>query len=215
MLTNESNMKELRVLLIAPTLENINAIPEIRAISALHRVFPLNGHVSLQDVYDAAKDDSYDIIHFALHSNQDMLRLNGDVLTPEDVAQVARLAHAKLIFLNSCNSGRHASYAVQHGVEFAIFSNIAISDAGAWKFPVAFYEFLSDQIEKKQVNFAKAYNDASSADGAYGITSSYDRAGVLPLQVKLAQLEARLWWMMAIGAANILAWVAVEISQRR
>lgn len=191
------------MLLIAPTIENINAIPEIRAISSLHRVFPLNGHVSLRDVYDAAGDDHYDVIHFALHSNTDVLRLNGDTITPEDVAQVGRLAHAKLVVLNSCYSGRHASYAVMHGLDYAIFSNIAVVDNSAWKFPVTFYEFLKDQIEQShQVNYAKAFNDASTGDGSYGITSAFDRTGVLPLQQKLDALERRMWLMIAIGAAT-------------
>jgi hypothetical protein len=202
-------MNELRVLLVAPSIDNINAIPEIRAIAALHRIFPLNGHVSLRDVYDAAGDDHYDIIHFALHSNTEALRLNGDTLTPEDVAQVGRLAHAKLIVLNSCYSGRHASYAVMHGLDYAIFSNVEVRDDAAWKFPVTFYEFLADQIERThQANYAKAFNDASTGDGNYGITSAYDRVGVLPLQQKLELLEMRLWIMIMLGA---LTWLTFGV----
>lgn len=205
-------VKEIRVLLVAPNLDNINAIPEIRAIAGLHRVFPLNGHVSLRDVYDAARDDKYDVIHFALHSNTDALRLNGDTIRPEDVAQIARLAHAHLIVINSCYSGRHASYAVEHGVDFAIYSNVEVHDDEAWKFPVALYEFLHDQIVTlAAVNYAKAFHDASNGDGQYGITSAYDRAGILPLQREVEILKQRLWWLFAAGVLNLIVWITVQL----
>jgi hypothetical protein len=209
---NETLMNELRVLLVAPQVANINAIPEIRTIAGLHRIFPLNGYVSLKDVYDAARADNYDIIHFAIHSNTDALHLNGDTLTPEDVAQIARLAHTKLVVLNSCYSGRHASFAVSHGVDFAIYSNIEVVDATAWKFPIALYEFLYDQISaSRQVNYAKAFNDADAGDGNYGITSAYDRTGIMPLQADIGMLKIRVWWLLIAAVLNFLGLITVQL----
>lgn len=206
---------ELRVLLVAPDVANVDGISEIRTITGLHRVTVLNGHVSARDVYDAARLQKFDIIHFAMHSDSDVLKLNGDVLTPESVSQISRLAGAHLLFFNSCLSGRHASYAVQRSTDFAIYANIQLPDAIAWKMPLTFYEFLADQEgDAGTVNYPKAFNDAMSGDGNYGITSAYDRVGVLPLQQRMDGLEHSqrvqfrlILAMFILGALQFMAWL--------
>lgn len=204
------HVQRLRVLLIAPDVANLDASPEIKSITNLNWVqaHVLTRHISAREVYDAVDDGRYDVIHFATHSTSDIMALNGDRLSPQDIGQIAKLGQAKLVFFNSCESGKFASYLVQRGIEFAVFANIKIEDSQAWKVPYLFYCFLDEQIESTGVySFPKAFYDAVDSTGNYGITSAYDRVGVIPLQKEMAQLK-RL--VLIVLGAGIVAWASVS-----
>lgn len=213
-LDTKKEITMLRVLLVAPAIANIDNATEIRSITSLTslRVSVLSGHVLRRTVYDAVQEDTYDIIHFAVHSNQDYLSLNGDKLPPSDIGQIARLAHAKLVFFNSCNSGRLASHLVQRDIEFAIFANIELPDRDAWTMPLAFYEFLDRQIRNDRTySIPKAFNDAITGDGNYGITSSYDRVGMLSVQRQMWRMERAIIATAIAAGVGVLHFVGTII----
>jgi len=160
----------MRILLIAPTQSGeytpkLETFPEIKAIVSNHNTNLLID-VTKQDIYDAVRGSSYDIIHFACHSDDSKLLLNGtEYISKEECSQIARTANARLIFFNGCDSAGLASYAVRHGVELAIFTTTSLVDRIAWQMPNIFYSLLGRSDE----SIINAYVKADSGDGLYGL----------------------------------------------
>ena len=162
----------LRVLLIAPDLPGIDSVPELRAITSIHQVVVLSGRVTARDIYQQARERPRSVLHIATHSRDDAVQLSdGELLAPEDVAQIGRLTGAELVFFNSCRSGLLANYAVRHGLDYAIYCNVDLQDGQAWKMPQAFYDFLHDQ-ECAIADYAAAFYRADSGQGVYGLAIS-------------------------------------------
>lgn len=160
---------------MAPDQNGIDAHPEVDLITGMHSVHVLQGEVPKQRLYSSVRHAQYDIIHFATHSTEEYLALSGDdELSPEEIAQIARLSKAKLLFFNSCISGRMADYSVRHGVQYAVHTNVELEDEESWKMPLAFYRFLKDQIDcEKGINFVEAFAAADTGDGIYGLSISH------------------------------------------
>lgn len=165
----------MNILLVAPDQHGIDAHPEVDLITGMHRVHLLQGKVPKQRLYNDVRTSTYDVIHFATHSTEEYLALSdGNVLTPEEIAQIARLGKAQLLFFNSCVSGRMADYSVRHGVQYSVHTNVELEDNESWKMPLAFYRFLKDQKDSgKDVNFVEAFMAADTGDGIYGLSISH------------------------------------------
>jgi len=165
----------MRVLLVAPDQQGVDAHPEVDLITSMHRVHLLQGNVPKERLYNDVRTSEYDIIHFATHSTEQTLALSdGDSLTPEEISQIARLSKAQLLFFNSCISGRMADYAVRHGVQYAVHTNVELDDEESWKMPLAFYRFLKDQMDTGRCcNFVEAFMAADTGDGIYGLSISH------------------------------------------
>lgn len=167
----------MRILLIAPShsgllTPRLETLPEIRAIVANHHTNLLIKDVTVQDIYDAVRSSSYDVIHFAAHSDANMLRINDtETIDKEQCAQIARSANARLIFFNGCNSSGLASYAVRHGVEYAIFTSDKLEDREAWQMPNTFYNILSAPDK----SIVDAYVKSDGGEGLYGLLVAPDR----------------------------------------
>ena len=113
---------------------------------------------------------NFQVIHFATHSDSNgVLLSNGELLTAQDVAQLARITEAMCIFFNSCLSGRLAAYAVRHGVRFCVYTNVNLIDDEAWKAPAAFYDSLQNGHSNDVVG---AYIVSDNGDGTYGLDVS-------------------------------------------
>lgn len=161
----------MRVLVVAPD-QDLNIIPEVRQIQRLHHMSVLHGLVTAQDVYQAARETAFAVIHFACHSTPAGVVLsNGVVLPAEDIAQIARLKRTKTLFFNSCEAGKLAGYAVWHGARYAIHCKVALDDSEAWKMPLAFYESLQNGHAGA---IMEAYRNAASGSGDYGIEVNPD-----------------------------------------
>ena len=190
----------MRILFVAPDDPDLNHLPEIRRISAMHTVHVLAGPVTLHDIYDAVRD-AYDVVHFTIHMQADDLALDAMALTADEwidlatAAQICKLAKAKLVFFNTCLGARFGAYAVQHGTPAAIFTTIAMPVTVAWRLPLAFYERCS-QIEEQErvVDFKTALDSVDSGDGLYGCLVSRAYFGPLldPMREALAALEQRV-----------------------
>jgi hypothetical protein len=207
----------IRVLLVAPDQPGISSISEVRTITALLRVTVLNGTVTAQDIYSEARHGKYDVLHVATHSEDHAVHLSGgETLSPEDVAQVARLCGAQLILFNSCRSGLMAAYAVAHDVPAAIYCNVELLDREAWKLPLSFYSLLAEQDTALGVlDIASAFHGADTGEGLYGMLVRIDQfpaAAKLAVEMaeqrtKLAQIETALNRMTQLAGMLLIMWL--------
>lgn len=158
----------MRVLVVAPDQPGLNTRPEVRQIQRRHHMSVLDGSVTPEDVYQCCRETAFQVIHFATHSGPEGVVLsNGAVFDAEDIAQVARLQETPCVFFNSCQSGKLASYAVRHGVRYAVHTNVDLEDSEAWKAVLAFYDVLQNGHGR---DFVGAYVMADSGDGDYGLS---------------------------------------------
>ena len=205
----------IKILLVAPDLVGVDAINEARRIQQYHDVVTLYGTVTVDDVYRAVQEKSFDVLHFATHGGPDGVQLSGGVvLDAETIAQFLRLRESAGLFLSSCDTGKIASYAVQHGAVWAISSEVPLPDADAWKLAAAFY---SHQRNGHAKDFVGAFRLADSGDGEYSLMVSpvwiqdLQRAAALAASIPhtarpLSRQEAALWAvLLTLGAAVLTA----------
>lgn len=159
----------MKILLIAPNQGNIDSVPEIRTLTALHHVQVLNGTVTTQDVYHEVRRQKFNVIHFAALGGVDGVELSNDeILSSDDVISLARLSGASLVFLNACNTSRVAAQVVSH-IQYVISANDRMFDKDAWKFPLRYYEYLQNIPDQdiEVTDYARAFTEADSGDGLY------------------------------------------------
>lgn len=207
----------IRVLLVAPDQPGVNSIPEVRTITSLLRVTVLNGTVTAQDIYGEARRGKYAVLHFVTHSEDYAVHLSdGETLSPEDVAQVARLCGAQLIMFNSCRSGVMAAYAVAHEVPSAIYCNVELLEREAWKLPLAFYSLLAEQDTALGVlDIASAFHGADTGEGLYGLLIRIDQfpattklaVEIADQRAKLTQMEQTLGRMVQLAGMLLIMWL--------
>jgi hypothetical protein len=209
--------KEIRVLLVAPdTAKKLNNRTEINQLTSLEhvRVRVLAGHVTAQTLFEATKDQRWDIIHFAVDSGPDSVALNGDILSATDLRMIATNSRVRCLFFNSCRSGKLASALIQRGVQHAISLNIDLEDAGAWKMPLYFYEFLNEQIRLYgSYNIPDAFFSAVPGDGTYNLTSAQHTISAANIQQDVQRLRGWIRWIWLILAINTVGWATVEAWQ--
>ena len=203
----------LRILLVAPGL-GLQTTAEVRDLTTLHSVTVLSDVVTVRDVYQKAGGGRYEAIHYASHSNEQMVELsNNQFLIDNDLLQIARMSGAKLVFFNSCYAGRLAHYLVGHGVQLAVHTNLDIQDEEAWKFPLAFYGAVARLGNGRAAAYVHAYQESSDGEGTYGLAISPDVASAWATLSAAGIHEAthtgfsnRQWAIMA-GVAFVLLWL--------
>lgn len=222
----------MRILLVAPDsgaggIRHIEAgparldqIPEIRALTRMHRVTVLSGPVTEDDVFDACQRDPYDIIHFASHSDEERVYLSGsEDLAPARLEQLIGLSGCRLMFFNSCKSARLAALMVRAGLHYAIATTVELPDAEAWQTVLGFYTQCKRQMmqvkEPKLVDIPTAFGMAIGSDGTYMLLQAAHPQSQLEFIVdelrKLREaIEGRdkwVWRFMAfLGIANLIEW---------
>lgn len=210
----------IRVLLVAPDQPGVNSIPEVRTITALLRVTVLNGTVTASDIYSEARHGKYHVLHFVTHSEDYIVQLsNGETLSPDDVAQIARLCSAQLIMFNSCRSGLMAAYAVAHDVPYAIHCNVELKEREAWKLPLAFYTLLAEQrtvdTPTAPLDIPAAFYGADTREGLYGLMmriEQFTATAKLMLDIadqreKLGRIETTLGRMTQFAMMLLIMWL--------
>lgn len=168
----------MRILIIAPSdtgYAELDTIPEVQAIQEKHTTFVLSGRdTTYEKVFDTARRWRCDAVHVAGHSDENGVPLSGGgKLSADDLAMICRLCHATMIMFNSCYSGKLASYCVRHGVAFAFFANVKITDSQAWRYALGFYNSIENG---NSGNVLGAYKIAASDDGLIGWTMNPDLA---------------------------------------
>ncbi len=162
----------MRILIVAPEVEGsplLESTPEVRAIQTRHSVYLLQGRdVTVAKLFDTVDRSKFDAIHFAAKlSDRGIEMARDELLEPDDCAQVARTAHARIVVFSVCESSMLASYIVNHGVEFSFYSNYKLDDVSAWKFTLTFYNALENGHANDIVG---AYLVADNGDGLFGWT---------------------------------------------
>ena len=204
----------VRILVVCPDVGGVDAIAEVRRLQVWHDISILNGSVSVEDVYRTCQEKAFDVIHFAAHGGPDGIMLsNGALLTTEDIAQALRLRETKGLFLSACQTGRVASYAVRHGAQWAISSEVDLADETAWKLSAAFYGHQRNGHSK---DFVGAYLLADSGDGEYALHISptwvqeLQRGAAVAAAIPhnalpLTRREAFMWAGALLAASTALA----------
>lgn len=211
----------VRILVVCPDVGGVDAIAEVRRLQVWHDISILNGSVSVEDVYRTCQEKAFDVIHFAAHGGPDGIMLsNGALLTTEDIAQALRLRETKGLFLSACQTGRVASYAVRHGAQWAISSEVDLADETAWKLSAAFYGHQRNGHSK---DFVGAYLLADSGDGEYALHISplwvqeVQRAAVMSAAaphnaMPLTQAELIRWGLFFIAASVALSTLLARLA---
>lgn len=175
---------------------------ETQDISRRHMVMPfLAEQGDLRAWMGELRHNPQDILHFAGHigdgadGHPSLLVLGDHVLTPDDAVNMARVAGAKMLFFNSCDSALFANYAVRNGVACAVYTTIPLLDSGAWKYPLRFYEQVARQEEEREiVDLRKAFEATVDRQGLYGWASNglYERDLLSPIVLELGNLHRRV-----------------------
>ena len=183
-------------------------------MQAWHDCVTLYGTVTIEDVARACQEKAFDVLHFAAHGGPDGIMLSGGVLmSAEDIAQALRLRETRGLFLSACQTGRVASYAVRHGAQWAISSEVDLADDAAWKLAAAFY---SHQRNGHAKDFVGAYLLADSGDGEYALhisptwvqdlqRSAAVAAAIPHNALPLSRREAVMWGAALLAASTALA----------
>lgn len=191
----------------------VDAVPEVRRMQAWHDCSILHGNVTVEDVFRACQEKSYDVLHFATEGGPIGMRLSdGALMSPEDISQALRLRETRGVFFNSYRTGRLASYCVRHGATWAISSEINPAAGEAWKLAAAFY---SHQRNGQAKDFVGAYVLADSGDGEYALhiapeyVQDLQRTAALAASIPhtalpLTRREALLWGLGLLGASAAL-----------
>lgn len=211
----------MRILLVCPEVQGVDAIDEVRQLQSWHDVAILHGTVTVADVYRALQEKTYDSIYFASHGGPDGILLsNNVVMSAEDIAQAARQREVRGVFLSACNTGKIASYCVRHGLIWAISSEVELPDAVAWKLAAAFYGHQRNGHAK---DFVGAYLLADSGDGEYALHISplwvqeVQRAAVMSAAaphnaMPPTQAELIRWGLFFIAASVALSTLLARLA---
>jgi len=210
----------MRILFVAPEFEGnsaINAVPEMRAISAKHTVYSLVGkNVTVNELLEIVDRWKFDVIHFTSHMSERGVEMsNGELLEPADCALAARTAKASVVVFSGCDSGLPANYVVNYGPEYSIFATRKLTSNEFWKFALAFYNAFPNGHAD---NVLDAYLDASNKDGSIGWTMNPEIAAEA---VRLAGLQKQMpppstlkkWQIVAflllLALSMVLSFVAI------
>jgi len=172
-----------RILLIAPDVPGIESDIEAELIGGNYfNVTPLVGEVTQERITRAIHQKTFDGIHYATHASKNGVVLsNGDVLSKEQVAQIAKLVDAELVYLNACDSAKIGQYLADRGVPVTVAHTDEVLDADAIRTASHFYT-RSAQYDG---DYRKAYDFVSPKDGTLAMFSGasyYDKAIMLLTQ---------------------------------
>lgn len=123
----------MNVLLIAPDFGLTHVQNEVRAVSAALRPAVLTGVVNRQDLIEALRDRSWDVIWFATHGDEKGLRLSDGPISIADLTAVVRTSGASLVVLNSCSS-RLIGLELHYELHTAVICTVTeVDDASAYQ----------------------------------------------------------------------------------
>lgn len=179
----------------------LQTFPELADISRRHTVTPFLAEAtdaSLRGWHNELRHSSYDVLHFTGHISRDerqrpvWLHVGPLRLAMDDVVMMAKLANARCIFFNSCESAMFANYAIRNGIHAAIYTTADLGDSDAWKFPLHFYEQVARQeSDQAVVDLRKAFDASVDHSGFYGWASNgtYERDLLSPLIAEIGRVR--------------------------
>ena len=180
----------LRVLLIAPDV-GLAADAEMELISgAFFSVTPLRGVVTQERIVRATSRDKFDVIHIAAHGSAAGIQISNDVLSKEQLGQIAKQVNCELVFLNACDSAHTAQYLADRGVPLVVANTNEVLDADALRTAAYFY----GNVGEYGGDYRKAYERVNPRDGTLAIFAGagYVDKVIQPIGTAIQRLPAGL-----------------------
>lgn len=172
----------MRVLIVAPSVPDLPALAtntEIDSIAPEHDTDIVSGDVSHLRLLNRTERQHYDIIHFLAHGSEKGVMLTDGIMTPKDLAQLARHTRAKLIFLNACSSTVPGQFLVDAGIPAAIVQNRDADDKESVRIAAYFYA----ELTVNNSDLRKAYDVANPHDGTLSWLSNGNYRDMLTSEV--------------------------------
>lgn len=94
----------MRVLVVAPDSNLINARAEVQNIINTTGAKALIGNVTVRDFFDHITENKYDYIHFVAHGSSDGVCLSDKCISPTTLAQIISIAEPSVLYINTCSS---------------------------------------------------------------------------------------------------------------
>ena len=191
----------MRVLIVAPTVAGMTDLAtntEIDSIAPEHDTDIVSGDVSQLRLMTRAERQNYDIIHFLAHGSEMGVMLTDGVMSPRDMAQLARHTRAKLIFLNACSSTVPGQFLVDAGIPAAIVQNRDVNDKEAVRIAAYFY----NELTVNNSDLRKAYDVANPHDGTLSWLSNGNYRDMLTGEVM--NLKNGLYILSGVVAVEVI-----------
>lgn len=145
-------------------------------------------------------------LHFAGHSNTDLLRLDeGEAYAPGLAAKLGACPNLKLVFLNGCRNAPLIKAIADAGVPMVIATHRSINDTQATRFARELYASLLE--DSRQVALQAAFTRA----GSKGRLSEVSQARSMDIDT-LKQDDAPSWdWSLFPRDPQALDWTLREL----
>ena len=155
----------MKVVFLGTAINQLAIEEELHEISQRFHVVSLIGeNVSLQDISSFTSNTKANILHIADHCDKQGIHLaNGEILTKERLAHIARQMRVDAVFLNACDSAYLAQYLVDNNVPVVLAYTLDIFDGDAFRIASFFYQELKDHNN----DLKEAYEHASPRDGTF------------------------------------------------
>lgn len=133
----------MRVLVVAPSVSGVSSGTEIDSIAPEHDTDIVSDHVTQIRLMARTARQHYDIVHFLTHSDEKGILLSDGIMSPEDIARLAKHTRARMVFLNACSSTIPGQYMVDIGIPAVIVHNKDVPDDEAIQVAGYFYNELA------------------------------------------------------------------------
>ena len=182
----------MRALIIATTVDDISAFPEMHDITNLFQATIKAGkNLTVRELYKLCERYQFDIIHYIGHTfsnkreNYQPLS-QGEQLTAQDWRNLVSMCDASLIFFSSCDTAYLANTLIRDFSGAIVYTTIEINDRSAWKTPLLFYERLAEGPLTMR-NIERAFYSTTPTDGTYALVMDGER-----LREEISHFKAEL-----------------------
>lgn len=167
----------MNILLIIPDYSHTNivldVVSEVENLTKYHKTEIIRQNVTFNSLLELVSNNSYDIIHFAAHTNDnnDIILSNNDILTKEQLLSLIKRSKCKLVFFNVCIGAKLGVYISRNLNIYTIYTTTLLLDKNAWIVPLSFYSELYNLERKKvEINFSEIFNLVDDQSGLYNIS---------------------------------------------
>lgn len=207
----------MRVLIVAPAngLDgSIDSATEIDSIAPAHDTDIVQDSVTKVRLMTRVSQHTYDILHFLTHGDDGGLRLSDGVMTPEEIARLARHTRARMVFLNACSSIVPGQYLVDVGIPAVVVHNREVADYEAIQVAGYFYS----ELAVNGGDMKSAYSVANKRDGSLSWLSNGNYSDpllqqILALRQEGYQRNRSLRWLSATVVAHMVTAAGLWIYQ--
>lgn len=177
----------MRILLIAPSMDGVSWAQEAAQIARNYQVVPIMGDVTPDRLISATSGESFTVIHIAAHADDRGVELGDWLMTPDQLAAIARHVGAELVFLNTCRSLYLPQYLVDQHVPAVISHSRPVLDHDALRLAAYYYE----ELERKGGSYYQAYQAVTPRNGtlAWHSNGAYVEPRLEPILVELERVR--------------------------